>query len=105
MNLGYCGLPTERKCLMCGKLFCAREEWVFTRGKDSHKLWLCSWKCLREYDEKQEKLEKKPNKIKDEIMRLLAEGESAKDIANELGIRQSMVYYYDELYGTSSMEG
>lgn len=82
---------------MCKKVFCARDEWVYVRGKDSHRIWLCSWSCLRKWDEKHGI--RKPNKAKDEILRLLGEGKTAKEIADALGIRQAMVYYYDKQYG------
>ena len=100
----YCGLPLERKCEICKKDFCARDEWVYVRGVDSHRKWFCSWKCLRKYDAKQEERKKKPCQTKDEILQMLAEGKNAKEISEELGIRQAMVYYYDLIYGTSNVE-
>ena len=51
----------EKKCPVCGKLFVAREEWVFKRYTDnSHwPRYLCSWSCTREWDKKHEQTGKK----------------------------------------------
>ena len=92
----------EHKCAECGKSFCAREEWAYVRAKEStssHKKWFCSWGCLRKYEAKHGDGNRKPNKAKDEILRMLSEGKSAKEISDVLGIRQAMVYYYDKQYG------
>lgn len=94
----YMGLPTERKCQMCGKRFCAREEYVFTRGTDSHKLWFCSWGCLRKFDLDGETPDKMSEHGK-KIIRLLNAGKRARDIAEEMGIKIGMVYYYDRKRG------
>ena len=42
---------------------------------------------------------RKPNEAKDDIIRLLAEGKTNKEIAKELGIREAMVDYYDKQSG------
>ena len=43
----------EKKCPICGKLFIAREEWVFKRYDKSHwPKYICSWSCTKKWDEK-----------------------------------------------------
>ena len=84
---------------MCGKLFNARAEYVFVTGREAHKKWFCSWHCLRENEKKTAKRGKKPSYLKDEILKLLDEGIKPREIAERLGIRQDMVYYYDRQYG------
>ena len=43
----------ERKCMICGKQFIAREEWAFKRpDRNRCYKWFCSWSCLKKFDEK-----------------------------------------------------
>ena len=95
----YCGLPPEKKCAICGKKFCVRPEYRYTRGVEKAQKYFCSWHCMREYDKKWVHGGRKPNKAKDDILRLLNEGVEPKDIAEQLKIKLTMVYYYKDQYG------
>ena len=92
-----CGLPSEKKCYVCGKTFSARDGYVYTTGSDNHhKKWFCSWHCMREQEKQQSK---KPNKLKDKVLAMAREGIPARDIDDKLGVTREVVYYYNELYG------
>lgn len=47
---------TPHKCPICKKDFwvTSRREWAYKRDKKDALVFLCSWKCLRKYDEKAE---------------------------------------------------
>ena len=53
--------PKEKKCAVCGKDMYAGEEWAYKRrdGKGKPK-WFCSYKCMREYDKKNEPKQTRP---------------------------------------------
>ena len=42
----------ERKCPVCGKVFIAREEWVYKRNneKNNWPRYMCSYSCLKQWD-------------------------------------------------------
>ena len=93
------GLPAERRCAVCGKRFCARNEYAYTRGKNERKRFFCSWHCLREFDRMGNFTRgKRPNENKDEIIRLLREGRRTGEIARAVGVSTSIVSYYKKHY-------
>ena len=50
----------EKKCPVCGKLFIARDDWAFKRpDKYRTQRFICSWSCLKKYDEKHQTKEKR----------------------------------------------
>ena len=43
----------KKKCQICGKEFWAMSDWKFTRQRNNKRIYICSWKCLNRYDEKE----------------------------------------------------
>ena len=89
------GFPAEKTCAVCGKKFLAREDYVYKKGRDSHRVWYCSWHCLRSVEK-----EKEPKcKHSREIIAMLKEGKRAREISETLWVNLGMVYYYDRKCG------
>lgn len=58
----------ERTCPQCKeKFYCYLATWVYTRNPNARsKLYFCSWKCLRKYDEtRQQEVKSKRKKRKE----------------------------------------
>lgn len=45
--LGY-----ERTCVVCGKVFQLKDGWLYRRQKRGKTYCMCSWHCLKAWDEK-----------------------------------------------------
>jgi len=90
----------DKVCPVCGKQFWApSEEWAYKRRKTKTGsfYYFCSWKHLREYEQKTER----PRKVStsatgqgDEIMRMVREGYKNVEICRELGVASGTVSYY-----------
>ena len=89
----------ERECRNCGKHFDVLypDLWAYHRpGRNGEKMLMCSWKCIREWDEKHKKKEKKPIQTEEEaekaayrdrrgvIIKLLDAVEAGKDAYEHL---------------------
>ena len=63
-------LPDSRICGMCGKEFTVLypDLWRYHRQNEKGlRIWMCSWKCLREYEAKKIKETKEKRKIRKEL--------------------------------------
>lgn len=101
----YIEWPLERKCSICGRIFCmvcTPEEWPL-KDKKQHILF-CSWRCLREYEAKEimggsrkrgKKDPKRPPKEKERMFgELIRRGLNNKEIAEQTGESEQLVNYY-----------
>ena len=82
-----------RKCHVCGKGFECRNDYVFHRkSKNGDRKWFCSYKCMRAYErEVFYKTRKGPSYDELKVLRLLKNGMSQSQIADEMGIRPQRV--------------
>lgn len=101
----YIEWPLERKCSICGRIFCmvcTPEEWPL-KDKKQHILF-CSWRCLREYEARKimggsrkrgNKDPKRPPKEKERMFgELIRQGLNNKEIAEQTGESEQLVNYY-----------
>lgn len=101
----YIEWPLERKCSICGRIFCmvcTPEEWPL-KDKKQHILF-CSWRCLREYEAREimggsrkrgNKDPKRPPKEKERVFgELIRQGLNNKEIAEQTGESEQLVNYY-----------
>lgn len=101
----YIEWPLERKCSICGRIFCmvcTPEEWPL-KDKKQHILF-CSWRCLREYEAREimggsrkrgNKDPKRPPKEKERMFgELIRRGLNNKEIAEQTGESEQLVNYY-----------
>lgn len=101
----YIEWPLERKCSICGRIFCmvcTPEEWPL-KDKKQHILF-CSWRCLREYEAREimggsrkrgNKDPKRPPKEKERMFgELIRQGLNNKEIAEQTGESEQLVNYY-----------
>lgn len=101
----YIEWPLERKCSICGRIFCmvcTPEEWPL-KDKKQHILF-CSWRCLREYEAREimggsrkrgNKYPKRPPKEKERVFgELIRQGLNNKEIAEQTGESEQLVNYY-----------
>ena len=90
----------EKTCIVCGRVFCITDEWVYVRGSHEQMRYFCSWHCLREYDRTHETIRgKPPSEKKTAILKLRKQGLSYTEISLKLNISEAMVKYYDLNYG------
>lgn len=92
------GISDERICPVCGKEFYATGAWGYKRGN----IYICRYKCLREY-EKGKKVRHHNRRLdKDEVRevrKLLEEGRTTKEIAMIIGARPESIAYYKQKAG------
>lgn len=48
---GECAVARHR-CPICGKISYTTAAWAYQRRRGSDRIYMCSWSCLRRYDEK-----------------------------------------------------
>ena len=88
------------KCPVCGRTFCvqAPAEWVYKRRhRSGHEvMYCCSWHCFRQLPEKNN-VGKRIGK-REEIFKLLKEGKSRQEIADELMVSDKTVKYWEERF-------
>lgn len=89
-------IPVHRKCPVCGKRFFIDmiELWVYKRGTGHGQIYICSWKCLREFDRNKGKI-KTPRVLTgraEQIKNLLDKGITVTEISETLGVKSTTVY-------------
>lgn len=91
----------ECTCAVCGKELCISypQDWAYKKRKGSQgtrMLYCCSWKCFRQLPETN-KVGKRSGK-REEIFKLLKEGKSRQEIADELMVSDKTVKYWEERF-------
>lgn len=80
-----------RMCPVCGKVITVLypDLWRYKRGDKLHRRYLCSWGCMRAYDDKKGVNEdmKLTNEQRAEVIRMLMDGESPVAYIRSCGIK------------------
>lgn len=90
----------SRKCALCGKEISVLypQLWRYKRWRNKAQYYLCSWSCLRAFDERKDIMDKRKYlspKEKLEAVRLALEGGNPLKYIDELGISNpSCSWYY-----------
>ena len=90
--------PHEKKCLMCGKIFCvlSLESWFYKKNEAGKKTYLCSYTCWRDYQSiSAVQMQGRKNEARQQlILKMIRNGMSATEISRALGISIQLVSYY-----------
>jgi hypothetical protein len=99
-NYGFFGI--ERKCPLCGKHFITKgEQWSYSRNTGGVKVFLCSWKCLRSWQEGHLNAVER----RERIQRAIRDGLNNKEIAALLNEKTSKIQYWrDKMEGENGQE-
>lgn len=101
----------ERKCYVCGKIFCTRfpAQWAFRGPRDRM---YCSWSCLRKDEQRLELLKRNktlkkmelradPVYVRNVLYKCLVRGMSNDEISERTGLSPESVDYYRQRWETS----
>lgn len=81
------------KCKVCGKVFECRSEYVYKieRAQSAKQFyWFCSYKHMREYEQKKAD-KKKPSEKELIVLSLLKEGVNLHEIGRQVGVSHTRV--------------
>lgn len=88
----------ERKCPVCGKEFIVPdlETWAYKRPEPGYPpiRHYCSWGCLQKAPEEMKTGYRRNVVDKEEIQRLIGEGKTNREIADEMKITTAAVGYW-----------
>ena len=86
--VGLCG--NERKCHICGRIFCLTPDWVYKKGQGDGIKLFCSWGCLRKYEARKVGRGSRSEQIR----KLYDEGLSIREISDRLSLDSRSVMYW-----------
>ena len=86
--VGLCG--NERKCHICGRVFCITPEWVYRKGQGDGVKLFCSWHCLRKYEAR--KVDR--GSREEQIRKLYAQGLDVRQISDRMSLDSRSVSYW-----------
>ncbi|MBP5727052.1 MAG: hypothetical protein J6Y48_08250 [Clostridia bacterium] len=82
----------ERICENCGKQFMMQSaDWVYRTWKKNLPIYFCSWKCMREYEQKHPKDRAGE---RERIIQALKDGLSVQEIRDMLGADVGKIQYW-----------
>ena len=91
-----------KRCPVCRKEFTVLwpGQWAYKRGTPSNPVYMCTWKCLRQYDKKEgEKHMGTPRKVSEEqeqeAIRIAIEGGDPRPMLRQCGIKNPDVKWYE----------
>ena len=91
-----------KRCPVCRKEFTVLwpGQWAYKRGTPSNPVYMCTWKCLRQYDKKEgEKHMGTPRKVSEEqeqeAIRIAIEGGDPRPMLKKCGIKNPDVKWYE----------
>ena len=84
----------EKDCNVCGKTFILTSEWVYKRNGRL----FCSWKCMRKDEKEHEQKKCVVDNRREYILNALQEGKPIKEIADEVGLSERMIFYWRQKF-------
>ena len=85
----------ERICPVCGKDFWSWPQHVYKRIRGGNEIVICSWKCLRKYDEEHTSITGKGlSERKPEIIAMVKAGMNSVEIGKQMEVAPPTIRYH-----------